>query len=113
MLQPGNHTTILLPVFTNVSRYENSKLAAGKRFFSNEYGVAPQVRYALNDVLSLNLASVFARRHYFEQAPRDATVLKAVPGIDIKTASAGLFLLDLRQGVRLRQLPSTRTVRPV
>lgn len=98
VVQPGDRTTILLPVFTNVSRYENSKLAAGKRFFSNEYGVAPQVRYALNDVLSLNLASVFARRHYFEQAPRDATVLKAAPGIDIKTASAGTFSAGLTAG---------------
>ena len=98
VLQPGERTTIMLPVFANISRYENSKLAAGKRFFSNEYGVAPQVRYALTETLSLNLATVLARRHYFEQSQRDATVVKAAPGLDIRTAAAGTFSVGLIAG---------------
>lgn len=103
VLQPGERTTIMLPVFANISRYENSKLAAGKRFFSNEYGVAPQVRYALTETLSLNLASVLARRHYFEQSPRDATVAKLAPGLDFRTATAGTFSAGLTAGREVAQ----------
>ncbi len=91
VLQPGDRTTIMLPVFVNIMRVENSKLPSSQRFYTNEYGIAPQVRYALNDVVSLNLATVLGHRQYFEQGDRSAHVLRASPGVDVKTQGAGVF----------------------
>ncbi len=98
VFQPGDRTTILVPVFVNVMRVENSKLPSSQRFYTNEYGIAPQVRYSLSDVVSLNLATVLGHRQYFEQGDRSAHVLRAAPGVDVKTQSAGVFSAGLIAG---------------
>ncbi len=96
VLQPGNRTTIMLPFFVNVKRYENSALASSDRFYSNEFGIAPQLRHAVSRVLTANLSAVFSRRHYFQQSQQSANVARVAAGVDVKvnarnTLSGGLI----------------------
>jgi outer membrane protein len=96
--QPGDKTTVLLPVFVNVMRYENERLKAGQRFYSNEFGIAPQVRYALTDAISANLTTSIARKHLFESQDRNSTVVNVSPGFDFRTASFGTFTVGASFG---------------
>ena len=98
VFQPGNRTTIMVPVFVNIRRFENSALGSGKRFYSNEFGIAPQIRYALSRSLTVNLATVFSRRHFFEQQGRSANVFRAVLGYSVKLNGANTVSLSAIYG---------------
>ncbi|MCC2096418.1 MAG: DUF560 domain-containing protein [Hyphomicrobiales bacterium] len=104
VLQPGERTTIMLPVFVNLTRYENTALRSDRRFYSNDFGIAPQLRYALTKNLFFNVTTVISRRHYFETTARRASVFKGVAGFDITTARAGTFSAGLSIGRELARL---------
>lgn len=101
VFQPGERTTIMLPVFANIVRYENSALPSSRRFYSNDFGIAPQLRYALTKTVIFNLTTVISRRHYFETTARRANVFRGVAGFDFKTAKAGTFSAGLSLGREL------------
>lgn len=98
MLQPGSQTTILLPLFASVRRFENSALASKDRFYSHEYGVAPQVSYAATSALTVNLTGMIAQRLYFEQSERNAQVYRAAPALDVRISPASVLSAGLLAG---------------
>lgn len=98
VFQPGDRTTFLLPVFVKVSRYENSALPASRRFYSNEFGIAPQLNHALNKMFTLKLAAVFSHRHYFEQQARNTRIIRGSAGFDIKAGPRSVISAGLVAG---------------
>ena len=96
--QPGDRTTVLLPGYVNVSRFETAAKNFNDRWHSWEVGVAPQVRFAATDWLNLNLGTTLGRRTYFTDGNKDATVGSVSPGFDIRTANMGTFTLGATYG---------------
>ena len=103
VFQPDDKTAIMLPFFASVNRFENTQVSSAKRFYSNEYGVAPQLRYALSGQLNLNLTGTLSRRHYFEQRGRETTVSSITPGFDFKTDKLGTFSIGATLGRELSE----------
>lgn len=99
--QPGDRVTALLPAFINVNRFETRSKTQNDRWQSWDYGVAPQVRYAAQDWLSLNLAMTVGRRLYYSESAKDATFASVSPGVDITTPAAGTFTFGASAGREL------------
>lgn len=99
--QPGDKTTILLPAYINVSRFETAAKSQNDRWHSWETGISPQLRFAATDWLNLNLSTSLGRRTYFTDQNKDATVWSVSPGIDIRTPDLGTFSIGTTFGREL------------
>jgi outer membrane protein len=96
--QPNMATTVLLPAFADVARFETPSKNSDQRWYSWELGLAPQVRYAVLSSLDLNLATIAGRRLYFNDENRDATIASVSPSIDLKTPNAGTVTIGATIG---------------
>ena len=96
--QPGDKTTVLLPGYVNISRFETASKTFNDRWHSWETGLSPQVRFAVTDWLNLNLGTTLGRRSYYTDDSKDATVVSLSPSFDIRTPSLGTFTLGTTYG---------------
>ena len=98
ILQPSDRVTIVTPLFMSVRRFENSQLRSSQRFYSNEFGIAPQLRFAATPMIGLNLTGIVSRKHYFENAGQDAWNARLAAGPEIRTGAAGTVSANLTGG---------------
>lgn len=99
--QPGDRTTVLLPLYASVNRVETSSKSFDDRWHSWEMGAAPQIRYAALDWLNLNFATTVGRRFYIKDGDKDAIVASVSPGVDVKIPNAGTISLGAALGREL------------
>jgi tetratricopeptide (TPR) repeat protein len=58
-------------------------------FYSTSIGVAPQVRYQLDETIAVNLNGSISRKHFIDNGERDTTSYSFNPSFDFQTCGQG------------------------
>lgn len=71
------------------------KIGHDNSYYSYSYGIAPQLRYLLNDRLSFSVGTSVSKKKYQSSSDRDLTAWALSPSLDYKVSEKGSLRLGL------------------
>jgi len=86
VFQINQQTLFSLPITAEAVAYTDRG-----EFYSTSIGIAPQLRYKLDEKTSLNLNASLSRKHFIDNGGRDTTSFAFNPSVDIQTCGQGTF----------------------